>query len=128
MDLHIPKMKIGGVSQPSWFDAETHHLCREKERLHQKYKLTEVPDMKLNRYVKFSMTRKKFKDVVSKKMGQSFEDEEDSRLIMKKFWSNTRATANTTRIPELVQLDNSFKSNPLDQAHLFNFHFYDQSS
>ena len=128
MDQHIPKIKIGGVSQPSWFDAETHQLCREKERLHQKYKGTEDPDIKLNRYMKFSMARKKFKNVVSKKMGQSFEDEEDSGLITKKFWTYARATANSTRIPELVQLDNSFKSNPLDQAHLFNHHFYNQFS
>ena len=71
MDLHIPKMKIGGVSQPSWFDAETHHLCREKERLHQKYKGTEEPDVKLNRYMKFLMARKKFKDVVSKKWAKA---------------------------------------------------------
>ena len=61
-------------------------------------------------------------------MGQSFEDKEDSGLITKKFWSYAKATANTTRIPELVLLANSFKSNPLDQAHLINFHFYNQSS
>ena len=45
MDQHIPKIKIGGVSQPSWFDAETHQLCREKERLHQKYKGTVDPNL-----------------------------------------------------------------------------------
>ena len=61
-------------------------------------------------------------------MGQSFEDKEDSGLITKKFWSYAKATANTTRIPELVHLDNSFQSNPPDQAHLFNFHFYNQFS
>ena len=128
LDKHIPKIKIGGISQPSWFDAETHHLCREKERLHEKYKGTEDPELRLNRYLKLSMARKKFKEVVSKKMEESFEDKDDSGLITKKFWSYVKATANSTRIPELVHLDNSFKSKPLDQAELFNKFFYDQFS
>ena len=58
MDQHIPKIEIGGVSQPSWFDAETHQLCREKERLHQKYKGTVDPNLNLSRYIKFSWLRK----------------------------------------------------------------------
>ena len=74
------------------------------------------------------MARKKSKDGVSKKTDQSFEDEEDSGLVTKKFWSYARATAKSTRKPELVQLVISFKSNPVDQAHLFNFHFYNQFS
>ena len=78
MDLHIPKVKIGGICQPSWFDAETHQLCREKERLHQKYKSTDDPDLRLSRYLKFSTARKKFKDIVSKKIDKSFQDDEDS--------------------------------------------------
>ena len=72
MDLHIPKIKIGGFCQPSWFDAETHQLCREKERLHQKYKNTDDPDLRLSRYLKFSTARKKFKDIVSQKMAVIF--------------------------------------------------------
>ena len=128
MDQHIPKIKIGGVSQPSWFDAETHNLCREKERLHEKYKGTEDPSLRLNRYLKFSMARKKFKEVVTRKMSKSFDDEDDYGLISKKFWSYVKATANNTRIPEQVHLENSFKSNPADQADLFNTFFYKQFS
>ena len=130
MDRHIPKIKVGGVIQPSWFDAEAHQLCREKERLHQKYKGTpdDDSDVKLNRYLKFSIARKKFKNLVSQKMSDSFEDEEDSGLISKKFWSYVKATANSTRIPELVHLGDNFKSNLLDQAELFNKFFFDQFS
>ena len=128
MDQHIPKIKVGGVCQPSWFDAETHQLCRDKERLHQKYKGTEDPDLRLSRYLKFSMARKKFKDIVSQKMSDSFEDDEDPGLITKKFWGYVKATANNTRIPELVHLDDSYKSSPSDQAELFNTFFYRQFS
>ena len=82
----------------------------------------------LSRYIKFSVARKKFKNVVSQKMGNSFEDEDDSGLITKKFWSYVKATANSTRIPELVYLENTFKSNSLDQSELFNTFFYNQFS
>ena len=125
---HIPKIKIGGSSQPIWFDAETHYLCREKERLHEMYKNTEDETLRLNRYLKFSMARKNFKDLVSLKMRQNFDDNDDSGLITKKFWSHIRATANSTRIPEQVEFANFFKSNPSDQAELFNSYFYRQFS
>ena len=49
-------------------------------------------------------------------------------LISKKFWSYVKATARNTRIPELVFLDDTFKSNPDDQAELFNTYFYKQFS
>ena len=128
MDQHIPKIKIGGLNQPSWFDAETHQLCRDKERLHQVYKDTVDPDLKLNRYLKFSLARKQFKNLVNKKLSDSFEDEEDSALITKKFWAYVKASANSTRIPEVVHFEETFKSSPLDQATLFNSFFYKQFS
>ena len=77
--------------------------------------------------MKFPMARKKFKDVVSKKIGQSFEDEEDSGLITKKIWFMLKQLLLILLKYQTLfnaHLDNSFKSNPLDQAHLFNFHFY----
>ena len=101
MDLHIPKVKkkvfvnLHGLTQ---------RLCREKERLHQKYKSTDDPDLRLSRYLKFSTARKKFKDIVSKKMDNSFQDDEDSGLISKKFWSYVKATARNTRIPDACLL------------------------
>ena len=39
MDQHIPKIKIGDATQPSWVDAKTHNLCREKERLRENIKV-----------------------------------------------------------------------------------------
>ena len=130
MDKNIPKVKVGGLTQPPWFDAEVHQLCREKERLHQIYK--DTPDsqsqLKLDRYLKFSAARKNFKNIVTKKMGDSFDDDEDSGLITKKFWSYVKATANNTRIPELVHLGDLCKTKLPDQSELFNTFFYKQFS
>ena len=126
MDQHISKIKVGGVSQPSWFDAETHQQCREKERLHQTYKGTIDPDLRLSRYLTFSIAEIKIRNSVSQKMSDSFEDEEDSGLITKKLWSYVTATANSTRLPVLVHLDSLLKFNPLDQAEVFNTFFYKQ--
>ncbi len=128
VEQHIPTIKIGGKIQPPWFDAEAHQHCRKKERLHTEYKSTEDPALRTKRYLKFSECRRGFKDLVSRKMGSSFEDNDDPNLITKKFWSYVEATSNNTRIPEMVILDGVFKTNPSDQAKLFNTYFYQQFS
>ena len=46
---------------------------------------------RLNRYLNFSMA-KKIKDLISLKMRQNFDDDDDFGLITKTFWSNVRAT------------------------------------
>ncbi len=61
-------------------------------------------------------------------MGTSFEDNDDSNLITKKFWSYVKATSSNTRIPELVYHEGIFKTKPSDQAQLFNSYFYQQFS
>ena len=66
--------------------------------MHEKYKNTEDETLRLNRYLKFSMARKKFNDLVSLKMRQNFDDNDDFGLITKKFWSHVRATANSLKI------------------------------
>ena len=60
-------------------------------------------------------------------MGSSFEDNDDPNLITKKFWSYVKATSNNTRIPEMVILEGVFKTNPSDQAELFNAYFTNNS-
>ena len=125
---HVPKIKIGGKVQPPWFDAETHQSCRKKERLHNLYKSTEDPVLRTERYLKFSNSRKEFKNLVSRKLGESFDDDDDSNLITKKFWSYVKATSNNTRIPEMVHLNDVFKTDHTDQAHLFNNYFQQQFS
>ena len=128
LDDHVPKIKIGGKIQPPWFDAEVHHMCRKKERLHSEYKHAEDPVIKTNRYLKFSSCRKEYKNLVSKKLGDSFEDSDDTNCITKKFWSYVKATSNNTRIPEMVQFNDVFKTEASDQAELFNCYFQQQFS
>jgi len=125
---HIPKIKIGGRAQPPWFDAESHQACLEKERLHESYKKTTDPSCKAEKYFKFSKSRSDFKKLASKKMASSFEDEDDSNLITKKFWSYVKATSKNTRIPEQIHLDDVHKSDHTDQANLFNNFFHQQFS
>ena len=125
---HIPKIKIGGRAQPPWFDAESHHACLEKERLHKSYKETTDPNCKAEKYLKFSKSRSDFKKIASKKMASSFEDEEDSNLITKKFWSYVKATSKNTRIPEQIHLNDVHKSDHSEQANLFNTFFHEQFS
>ena len=69
-----------------------------------------------------------FKKLVSSKLGSSFDDDQDSNLITKKFWSYVKATSKNTRIPELIHLDEVQRNSPLEQADLFNSFFYQQFS
>ncbi len=127
-DRHIPKIRIGGKTQPPWFDAEIHQACRKKERLHSAYKGETDPTQRAKKYFEFSNSRSDFKHRVTEKLSTSFDDVDDSNLITKKFWSYVKATSSNTRIPELVHLDNIYKNTPVDQSRLFNTFFYQQFS
>ncbi|MCP4457121.1 MAG: hypothetical protein GY816_03695, partial [Cytophagales bacterium] len=127
-DRHIPKIRIGGKTQPPWFDAEIHQACRKKERLHSAYKGEKDPTQRAKKYFEFSKSRSDFKHRVTEKLSTSFEDVDDPNSITKKFWSYVKATSSNTRIPELVHLDDVYKNTPIDQSNLFNSFFYKQFS
>ena len=125
LDKFIPKIKVNCGSQPPWFDSEAHDLCREKERLRSRYKQTKLPE----HYVKYSDCRRKFKHLVQQKMRDNImNDDEDSNLITKKFWSFVKSSSNSQRIPELIHHDDVYRSDPSQQAELFNNYFYSQFS
>ena len=67
MDLYIPKIKIDGICQPSWFDAETHQLCRKKGKFHQKFKSTDDPDLRLSKYLHFLRPERNLKILFRKR-------------------------------------------------------------
>lgn len=128
-DRHIPKIKIKSGFQPPWFDSETHNLCRQKERLRAKYKLNANNANSAEHYAKFSQCRRDFKQLCDKKMRDNLlGEEEDSNFITKKFWSYVKSKSNSHSIPELVHLNDTFRSDPAEQADLFNTHFYNQFS
>ena len=121
---HIPNVKVQYKFQPPWFDSETHNLCRKKERLRAKFKVSNSPED----YAKFSQCRKDFKNLVQEKMSSNFEEEANPDLISKKFWTHLKASSNSSRIPETVSYNGKFRNNPVDQSELFNAYFADQFS
>ena len=104
------------------FDSETYHLCREKERWRVKYKKSKNEA----HYLKFSECRKKFRKLVQGKMAENIAGEQD--LISKCFWKYVKSNTNSHRIPESINYDNRFRTNPTDQSELFNEYFYNQFS
>ena len=63
MNAHIPKITIKSKDKPPWFDAECYAKCREKERLHQKFKRTKS----MHDELKFNVCRREYKSLMRKK-------------------------------------------------------------
>ena len=124
MDKNIPAITLKNKSQPPWFDSDTYHLCRKKERLRAKAKETG----RAEDYHKFSECRKNFKNLVKLKMTANFEDDDDPALISKKFWSHVKSMSGSSRIPGTVRYGNRYRNNPKDQAEIFNEYFEEQFS
>ena len=64
VDKNIPKISIKSEFQPPWYDSECHELCRKKDRLHKKFKLSKS----LKDELKFSKARKNFKNIIKSKL------------------------------------------------------------
>ena len=60
-DKNIPKVTLKSKLQPPWFDSETYHLCREKERWRAKFKKTKNPDDQLRFKAARKLFRQKYK-------------------------------------------------------------------
>ena len=61
--IHIPTITVKSEFQPPWFDSETFNLCRKKERIRAKYKLSKDP----GHYKKYSDCRKGLKNLIQEK-------------------------------------------------------------
>ena len=122
---HIPTITIKSEFQPPWFDSDTFKLCRKKERLRAKYKVSKHPDD----YQKYSNCRRDVKNLIQEKMRVNLNnDDDDPALVSKKFWSHVKATSNSSRIPESVSYNGRYRNNIKDQTELFNKYFSDQFS
>ena len=83
-NLYIPTINIKSEFQPPWFDNETFKLCRKKERLRAKFKVSKNPI----HYQNYSKCRSNLKELIHKKMRANIvdDDEDDPSIISKKFW------------------------------------------
>ena len=141
-DNHIPKIYVRDGFKPPWFDSEVYDLCREKERLRIKLKITKdrysrdvaedetpiPPQIVLDAELKFQAARREVNRLIRRKMNSNFSDKQSENAITKKFWSYVKATSNTHRIPETISYNDTFRTNCKGQADLFNNFFRDQFS
>ena len=124
LELHIPKITIKSKFQPPWFDSECYVKCREKERLHKRFKSTKS----IRDELKFTNCRREFKSLIRSKIRDNLHCSRDSNTITKKFWSHVKSKTKSTRIPEVVKHENSISSDTLTKANMFNKYFYEQFS
>ena len=61
-------------------------------------------------------------------MRDNLYNEDDPRLITKKFWSHVKSNSKSSRLPETMHLDDTFRNKPSEKAELFNNYFYEQFS
>ena len=124
MQRHIPVITVKSEFQPFWFDSECHRKCREKEKLHKKFKLSKNLKDGLN----FASARKEFKKLVERKIRENLCNEHDPNLISKKFWSHVKHTSKSHRIPEVVHYGSNISNETKAKANMFNKYFFDQFS
>ena len=61
-------------------------------------------------------------------MRDNLYNEDDPGLITKKFWSHVKSNSKSSRLPETMHLDDTFRNKPYEKAELFNNYFYEQFS
>ena len=86
LNIYIPKVTNKLNSQPPWFDTESDLKCKEKERLHKKYKSTKSIADEL----KFTLCRKEFKSLIKTKIRVNLYCSNDRNDICKQFWSHVK--------------------------------------
>ena len=124
LEIHVPKITLKHNSQPPWFDAECYVKCREKERLHKKYKRTQS----INDEIKFVNCTREFKNLMRSKMRDNLYCSNDKSTISKKFWAHVKSNSKSNRIPEVMKLSDNISSNNLTKANMFKRYFFDQFS
>ena len=64
----------------------------------------------------------------NRKMRDNLYNEDDTGLITKKFWSHVKSNSKSSRLPETMHLDDTFRNKPSEKAELFNNYFNEQFS
>ena len=124
-DKHIPKKSVRYQFQPPWFDSECDKALRKKEKCREKAFSESGTE---EDHEIFRKLRRDFKKIMDNKLRLNVEDDSDPSLISKNFWKHVKSKSKSTRIPETVWYENCFRTDPRDQANLFNKFFSDQFS
>ena len=119
----VPLVNIKTEFKSPWFDYECYRKCKEKEKLHKKFKNSKS----LNNEIKFKVCRKEFKNLVKVMMRANLCDSNRNTLT-KKFWSHVKSASKNTRIPETIYLKGKSSSDTKVKADMFNKFFFDQFS
>ena len=61
-------------------------------------------------------------------MRDNLYNEDDPGLITKKMWSHLKLNSKSSRLPETMHLDDTFRNKPSENAELFNNYFHEQLS
>ncbi len=122
VNKHIPTITIKHNCQPPWFDCDVYQAYLKKERAHNKSKNSIADGLK------FSLRRKKFKNLADKKMRDNMYNTEDPALITKKFWAHVKSNSKSQRIPETAHHKDRYRNIDTEKANLFNCYFYEQFS
>ena len=123
IDKFVPKIAVKNENKPPWFDADCFQKCKEKDKLHRKFKANKS----ISNELKFKRCRKEFKDLIKTKMRTNLCDPQRN-LLTKKFWSHVKSKSKSPRIPEVMYYKGKCSSNPLDKANMFNHFFFQQFS
>ena len=123
IDSFVPKFTVKNEYQPPWFDSECYVKCKEKDRLHKKFKDNKSLQNELN----FKNCRREFKKLIKSKMRNCFECT-DRNTLNKKFWSHVKSKTKDCRIPEIVHYNSQSSYDAASKANLFNSYFFDQFS
>ena len=132
VDRYIPSISIKSDFTSPWFDAECFEAYRNKDRAHKKFKnysrIEGNTQNIIQSEINFKHKRQLFKNICSKKMRDNLYNEDDPGLITKKFWSHVKSNSKSSRLPETMHLDDTFRNKPSEKAELFNNYFYEQFS
>ena len=120
LHIYIPKVTVRLNSQLPWFDTECYLKCKEKERLHKRYKSTKSIQDEL----KFSLCRKEFKSLLRSRMRDNLYCSNDRSVICKQFWSHVKVKSRSNRIPEVMKHESSISSQSTTKANMFNDYFH----
>ena len=105
-------------------NASRHIGTLNRDRAHKKFKnhsrIEGNTQNIIQSEINFKYKRQLFKNTCNKKMRDNLYSEDDPGLMTKKFLSNVKSNSKSSRLPEAMYLDDTFRNKPSEKAELFN--------